>query len=108
WQSVRDAVAILVGGNLGELAFTLFGTALTGRAPVSARQLLLVNLLTDMAPALAIALREPRDRSPETLLHSGPDASLGPALTAQIAVRASTTALGATSAWTVARFTGTP
>src|SRR5262249_2928259 len=108
WQSVRDAVAILVGGNLGELGFTLLGAALTGAAPINARQLLLVNLLTDMAPALAIALREPRDLSPETLLHSGPDASLGRDLTTQIAIRASATALGATTAWGVARFTGTP
>jgi cation-transporting ATPase I len=107
WQSVRDAVAILVGGNLGELGFTMFGAALTGRAPINARQLLLVNLLTDMAPALAIALREPRDLSPETLLHSGPDASLGRELTTQIAIRASATALGATTAWGIARFTGT-
>jgi cation-transporting ATPase I len=108
WQSVRDAVAILVGGNLGELGFTLFGAAITGTAPVNARQLLLVNLLTDMAPALAIALREPRDLSAETLLHSGPDASLGNELTAQIAIRAGATAVGASTAWGVARLTGTP
>ncbi len=67
-----------------------------------------MNLLTDMAPALAIALREPPDRSPETLLHAGPDASLGDALTRDIAVRAGATAAGATGAWGVARFTGTP
>jgi cation-transporting ATPase I len=108
WESVRAAVAILVGGNLGEIAFTLAGTALGGGAPLNARQLLLVNLLTDMAPALAIALREPRDRSPEALLHAGPDASLGTALTRDIVVRAGSTAAGATSAWAVARLTGTP
>jgi cation-transporting P-type ATPase I len=108
WQSVQDAVAILVGGNLGEIGFTLFGAALTGTAPLNPRQLMLVNLLTDMAPALAIALREPPDRTPETLLHSGPDASLGGALTAQIALRAGATAAGATTAWSLARITGTP
>ncbi|MBK7323187.1 MAG: cation-translocating P-type ATPase [Candidatus Microthrix sp.] len=108
WESVRGAVAILVGGNLGEIGFTLAGTAVGGVAPLNARQLLLVNLLTDMAPALAIALREPRDRSPETLLHAGPDASLGGALTRDIAVRAGATAAGATGAWAVASLTGTP
>jgi cation-transporting ATPase I len=108
WNSVRDAIAILVGGNLGELGFILLGSALTGSSPLNPRQLLLVNLLTDMAPALAIALREPPDRNTETLLHAGPDASLGPALTRQIAIRAGATAAGATTAWTIARMTGTP
>jgi len=108
WQSVQDAVAILVGGNLGEIGFTLFGSALTGTAPLNPRQLMLVNLLTDMAPALAIALREPPDRTPQTLLHSGPDTSLGGALTAQIALRAGVTATGAATAWSLARITGTP
>jgi cation-transporting ATPase I len=108
WESVRSAVAILVGGNLGEIGFIVFGTAVSGASPVNARQLLLVNLLTDMAPALAIALREPPDRTPERLLHEGPDASLGGALSREIAVRAGTTAAGATAAWAVASATGTP
>ena len=108
WESVRAAVAILVGGNLGEIGFIVAGTAVSGASPVNARQLLLVNLLTDMAPALAIALREPPDRTPERLLHEGPDASLGGALTREIAVRAGTTAVGATTAWIAASATGTP
>ena len=108
WDSVRDAVAILVGGNLGEVGFILVGAAVTGTSPLNPRQLLLVNLLTDMAPALAIALREPPDRTTETLLHAGPDASLGDALTRQIAIRAGATATGASAAWIVARMTGTP
>ena len=37
WQRVRDAVAILVGGNAGEVAFTIFGTARAGRAAVGTR-----------------------------------------------------------------------
>ena len=108
WESVRAAVAILVGGNLGEIGFTLAGSALGGVAPLNARQLLLVNLLTDMAPALAIALREPPGQSNESLLRAGPDASLGTALTRDIVIRAGATASGATTAWGVARLTGTP
>ncbi|MFN8016617.1 MAG: cation-transporting P-type ATPase [Acidimicrobiales bacterium] len=107
WESVRGAVAILVGGNLGEMGFTIAGTALGGQAPLNPRQLLLVNLLTDMAPALAIALREP-DVSPEALLRAGPDSSLGPALIRDIGVRAGTTASAATVAWAIARLSGTP
>lgn len=108
WESVRAAVAILVGGNLGEVGFTVLGTALGGTAPLNARQLLLVNLLTDMAPALAIALREPPDRNPERLLHEGPDASLGDSLIREITIRAGATTAGATMAWGVGRVTGTP
>ncbi|MDT5221550.1 MAG: cation-transporting P-type ATPase, partial [Mycobacterium sp.] len=38
WAGVRDAVTILVGGNVGEVLFTIIGTALgTGRAPVGTR-----------------------------------------------------------------------
>ncbi|MBX6391118.1 MAG: HAD-IC family P-type ATPase, partial [Frankia sp.] len=57
WRSITDAVSVLVGGNAGEIAFTLLGAALSGEAPLSPRQLLLVNLLTDMAPAMALAVR---------------------------------------------------
>jgi cation-transporting ATPase I len=107
WASVRDALAILIGGNLGEVGFTLAATAIAGEAPLGARQFLLVNLLTDMLPALTIALRPPVNRSPEFLLHEGPEASLGTALAQQVALRAVTTAGGATGAWLIARISGT-
>jgi cation-transporting P-type ATPase I len=107
WASVREALGILLGGNFGEIAFTVLGSALTGRSPLNARQLLLVNMLTDLAPALAIALSQPSRRSVTDLLREGPSASLGTALTRDIAVRAATTTLGSSAAWTIARFTGT-
>ena len=40
WRRVRDGVAVLLGGNAGELLFTLLGTALAGRAPIGTRQFL--------------------------------------------------------------------
>jgi cation-transporting ATPase I len=108
WASVRDAVAILVGGNAGELAFTLAGTVVTGASPLNARQLLLVNLITDGLPSMAIALRRPRSVSPEQLLTEGPEMSLAQPLTRSIVVRGTATALGAGAAYVVARLTGTP
>jgi len=105
WVSVRDAVAVLVGGNLGELAFTV-ATSMLGEAPLNARQLLLVNLLTDVAPAMAIALRPPPPTTAEALLHEGPEASLGGHLTADIACRAAFTAAGAGVAWMLTRARG--
>jgi magnesium-transporting ATPase (P-type) len=107
WASVRDAVSILVGGNLGEIGFTLGAGLVDGRPPLNARQLLLVNLLTDVAPAMAIALRPPSAATLESLAQEGPDVSLGHALDRDIAARAAVTALGAGTAWVLARVTGT-
>lgn len=105
WASVRKALGILLGGNLGEIAFTLGTSLLTGRSALNARQLLLVNLLTDMLPAMAIAAR-PSSRA-DRLLAEGPEASLGEALTRDIRLRAGTTAAAAACAWAAARVTGT-
>src|SRR6201999_4040587 len=123
WSGVRDAVTILVGGNVGEVLFTIIGTALgTGRAPVGTRQLLLVNLLTDMFPALSVAvtsqyeepdaadyaseeeIEDPRDAHRHTV-RSGPTPSLEAPLMRQIVTRGSVTAAGATAAWTIGRYT---
>jgi cation-transporting ATPase I len=108
WTQVRDALAILVGGNLGEVAFTVAATALAGASPLGPRQLLLVNMLTDMLPAMTISLRPPLRTDPATLLNEGPDASLGPSLNRQIVLRAATTATGALGAWLTARVASTP
>jgi len=105
WASVRDAVSILVGGNLGEIAFTLLGGLVDGRPPLNPRQLLLVNLLTDVAPAMAIALRPPDEATLNSLANEGPDVSLGQPLNRDIAARATITALGAGTAWMASRFT---
>ncbi|MFI6493249.1 HAD-IC family P-type ATPase [Streptomyces sp. NPDC050564] len=106
WASVRQALAILVGGNLGEIAFTLLGAAATGTSPLTARQLLLVNLFTDLAPAMAVALRPPKPEAAERMLHEGPEVSLGTALSEEMVCRAVATTLGATAGWLAARFTG--
>jgi cation-transporting ATPase I len=106
WASVRDAVSILVGGNLGEIGFTLAAGLFDGRPPLNARQLLLVNLLTDVAPAMAIALRPPSLDTLSALRKEGPEASLGQPLNRAIAMRAVVTSLGAGSAWVVGRFGG--
>lgn len=108
WASVRDAVSILMGGNLGEIGFTLAAGLVDGRPPLHARQLLLVNLFTDVAPALAIALKPPTPRTFEALARETPDAALGQALDRDIAARAVVTSMGAGSAWAVARLIGTP
>ncbi len=108
WISVRDAVSVLVGGNLGEIAYSL-GTGLVSRSgsALNARQLLLVNMLTDLLPSLALAVRPPAHLDPEALLVEGPDRSLAGALTRDVAVRAVATGASAGTAWIFARSTGT-
>nr|WP_308283435.1 HAD-IC family P-type ATPase [Pseudonocardia nigra] len=108
WTSVRDALSILLGGNLGEIGYALLTGLLSGEETLNARQLLLVNLLTDVLPAMAVAVRPPPDVSPDQLLASGPEAALGAALTRDIYLRAVATAAAAAAAWLLARPTGTP
>jgi cation-transporting ATPase I len=108
WSSVRDALSILLGGNLGEVGFTVAGAWLTGRSPLNARQLLLVNLMTDVLPAMAIAVRPPPNRSAIELVDEGPEASLGRSLDQALITRAVATALGAGAAWAVASASGRP
>ncbi|MEU2283976.1 HAD-IC family P-type ATPase [Streptomyces sp. NPDC013178] len=106
WASVRKALGILLGGNVGEIVFTLATSLLAGRSALNARQLLLVNLLTDMLPAMAIAARPPADHA-DKVLAEGPEASLGAALTRHIRLRAVVTTAAAATAWVAARATGT-
>jgi calcium-translocating P-type ATPase len=106
WKSVRDAVGVLVGGNLGEIGFTALSGLLTGRSPLNARQLLLVNLITDTLPALSIAVRPPERAHAERLLNEGPEASLGARLERDLWVRAAITAGAAGVAHASARLTG--
>ncbi|KOS53750.1 hypothetical protein Z051_23940 [Rhodococcus rhodochrous KG-21] len=101
WQRVQAAVAVLLGGNAGEVAFALLGSLVTGRSPLNARQLLLVNMLTDALPAAALAVSTPRvDGSGPA---PRPDES---ALLHTVAVRGAATAAAATAAWAMARVTG--
>jgi cation-transporting ATPase I len=107
WKSTRNALAVLLGGNLGEIAFTVGGGLTGGGTPLNVRQLLLVNLLTDMVPAIALAVRRPAGLTREHLLREGPETSLGAVLTRDITTRAVTTAGAAQTAYLLARMSGT-
>ncbi|WP_157575217.1 cation-translocating P-type ATPase [Nocardia yamanashiensis] len=114
WQRVRDAIGVLVGGNAGEVTFTVLGTLLSGKAPIGTRQFLLVNLLTDLGPAMAVALSstrtsadaaEPADTGSE--LGELPRPELGGDFLRTVAVRGACTTAGAGAAWLLGRATGT-
>ncbi|TMQ91405.1 cation-translocating P-type ATPase, partial [Actinomadura soli] len=105
WHSVRDAAAILVGGNAGEVSFTVLGTALSGNAPLSTRQLLVVNMLTDMLPALAVAITPAGDA--EAPLGGAPVRGFtGEDMRRALAVRGTATAAAALLSWQAGRVTG--
>lgn len=101
WQRVQAAVAVLLGGNAGEVAFAIIGSALTGQSPLNARQLLLVNMLTDALPATALSVSSLSESA--TAGGHGPDER---ALWRTVAVRGVTTASAAVGAWGLASVTG--
>ena len=104
WRRVRDAVALLLGGNVGEVAFTLMGTALAGRAPISTRQFLLVNMFTDLLPSMALVLAPtPADPQARRALLATGQVSMGRALLRDIGARGAVTALAALAAWLIGR-----
>ncbi|MEU1626364.1 cation-translocating P-type ATPase [Streptomyces sp. NPDC020096] len=118
WSSVADAISILIGGNAGEVGFTVLGTLVSGTSPLSTRQLLLVNLLTDMFPAMAVAVtpqdpkRSPAPADGESGGESAPAgtapvgiAALGEPLARQIRQRGVITGLGAGTAWLIGTLT---
>jgi Ca2+-transporting ATPase len=81
-DDIRKSVHFIVATNLSEILLTLGATALGFGVPLTATQLLWINLLTDVFPELALAVdpRGPdvlqrRPRSPRTPLVSAADAS---------------------------------
>jgi cation-transporting ATPase I len=118
WSRVREAVSVLVGGNAGEVTFTVLGTAFGGRSPLGTRQLLLVNLLTDMFPALALAVATPRTPPQDgaegplaghplaPVLLAGPQRGFTDTVRRAVLIRGAATTVGATGAWATGRLTG--
>lgn len=71
WQNIRRAIGLLLGGNLGELGLVVGASALGMAAPLSARQVLVVNMITDILPGLAVALQQPEHRNLAELAREG-------------------------------------
>jgi magnesium-transporting ATPase (P-type) len=103
WRRVQNAVSVVLGGNAAEMVFAVIGSAFTGANPLNTRQLLLVNMVTDGLPGAALAVSQPS--GPQHRGGRGPDAHV---LWRAVAIRASTTAAATTTAWMIARLTGSP
>jgi magnesium-transporting ATPase (P-type) len=71
WHNIRRALALLLGGNAGELGLMII-TAVSGLpASLTTRQVLAVNLVTDVLPALSVAVQEPEHRDLAELSREG-------------------------------------
>lgn len=100
WQQAQAAVAMLLGGNAGEVAFNIYGTMVRGVAPLTARQILLVNILTDVFPTTAVAVSAVRNMRPPSERGINMDD-----LAHTVAIRAAATTIGASLSWSMANLT---
>jgi magnesium-transporting ATPase (P-type) len=104
WHNIRRGLGLLLGGNLGELLL-VSGASILGRdVPLTIRQVLATNLITDALPALAVVTQPPEHRHLALLAREGTQALDRP-LRADIGRRAIATALPSTVAY-LARLRG--
>ncbi|MBR4799912.1 MAG: cation-transporting P-type ATPase, partial [Clostridia bacterium] len=83
YENIRRAVHFLLSCNFGEL-FTVFGALLLSLpSPLSAIQLLWVNLTTDSLPAIALGL----EKAPESVMERPPVKPDSPLFTAKRSAR---------------------
>ncbi len=71
WRNIRRALGLLLGGNLGELGLVVGASVLGLASPLLTRQILAVNLVTDVLPSLAVALQPPETRHLASLSREG-------------------------------------
>jgi cation-transporting P-type ATPase I len=102
WTNLRGALAMLLGGNLGEVVFIVALAGAGFSTPLTARQVLAVNLVSDVLPAISLVVQSPKRRDLSRLAREG-EATLGAPLRREIFVRAAATATPALAAYLTAR-----
>jgi magnesium-transporting ATPase (P-type) len=107
WRNIRRAIGLLLGGNLGELGLVVGATALGFAAPLTARQILVVNMITDMLPGLAVTLQQPEHRNLAALAREGASA-LDIPLRNDILRRGAFTAVPSLAAYLLSLASGSP
>ncbi|MFZ1994892.1 MAG: cation-transporting P-type ATPase, partial [Solirubrobacteraceae bacterium] len=107
WRNLRRSLGLLMGGNLGELGMMVGASVLGLPAPLTTRQILAVNLITDILPALAVAAQQPEHRDLATLRREGGQ-DLDRLLRADVLRRGWATAAPALAAYGLATRLGTP
>jgi magnesium-transporting ATPase (P-type) len=71
WQSLRRSLGLLFGGNAGEVGLMAAAAVAGMRSPLTTRQVLTVNLLTDVLPAMSVAMQPPDHRDLAQLAREG-------------------------------------
>jgi cation-transporting P-type ATPase I len=101
WQNMRRALALLLGGNLGEVGLMVGASALGLASPLNPRQILAVNLMSDLLPAVSVAVQPPEHRKLSGLAREG-TAALDRPLRVEILRRGAATAVPALGAYVLA------
>jgi magnesium-transporting ATPase (P-type) len=101
WHNMRRALGLLLGGNAGEVGL-MIASALSGLpTPLTTRQVLTVNLVTDVFPAVSVAIQPPEHRNLAELSREGGSALDAP-LRADVIRRGIATALPSFAAYVLA------
>jgi cation-transporting ATPase I len=107
WQNMRRGVGLLLGGNVGELGLIVGASVLGFGAPLTTAQILVVNLITDALPALAVVLQKPEHRNLAGLAREGVTA-LDKALRTDVLRRGAATGVPALAAYLLMGGRGVP
>ena len=75
WRNMRTALGLLLGGNAGELGLIAGASVMGFGSPLSAAQILIVNMITDALPSLAVVLQKPE---PPQSVRTGPRRTFRP------------------------------
>lgn len=107
WRNMRRALGLLLGGNLGELGLVVGASLLGAGMPLTVGQILAVNAITDILPALAVILQQPEHRDLVRLQREGAAALEGP-LVREVLGRGLATALPSLAAYLIALGSSSP
>jgi cation-transporting ATPase I len=105
WRNLRSALALLLGGNFAELGLVVAASILGIGLPLSIRQIFAVNAITDIFPALAVALQQPEHRNLARLQREG-EATLNSPLRNEVLRRGIATMLPALASYLIMRGQG--
>jgi calcium-translocating P-type ATPase len=106
WRNMRRSLGLLLGGNLGELGLVVGASLLGTSMPLTVGQILAVNAITDILPAMAVILQQPEHRDLTRLQREGASALDAP-LFREVIRRGLATALPSLAAYLITLGSGT-
>jgi len=105
WRNMRRSLGLLLGGNLGELGLVVGASLLGTSMPLTVGQILAVNAITDILPAIAVILQQPEHRDLMRLQREGASALDAPLLR-EVLRRGLATALPSLAAYLITLVSG--